>query len=177
MTLHSPQVPINVDPATGVWTTDNLPMIYMPRHFFINYHSAMEKALGETSYARALWDVGYKSAWQWCQRESATHKLRGLDVFRHYMQRLSQRGWAQFSVQSIDAATGSASIRLDHSVFVLGAGPDAGRKTCYLFASWFPGSLEWAAHDGGLSWKLECTEVQCASEGTHDHCLFNTEPV
>ena len=37
MTLHSPQVPINVDPSTGVWTTDNLPMIYMPRHFFINY--------------------------------------------------------------------------------------------------------------------------------------------
>src|SRR5579864_5694732 len=176
MTLHPPHVPINVDPVTGVWTTDNLPMIYMPRHFFINYHTAMEMALGATNYARALWDSGYKSAWQWCERESAPNTLRGLDVFRHYMRRLSQRGWAQFSVQSLDEATGSATVRLDHSVFVLG-GPNAGRKTCYLFASWFPGSLEWAARDRALSWKLECAEVQCASEGSSDHCLFETRPM
>src|SRR4051812_54303 len=115
--MSAPAVPIDVDPVTGVWTTNDLPMIYIPRHFFINYHTEMEKALGERQYSRAVWKMGYDSAWQWCERESATHKLRGLDVFRHYMRRLSQRGWGQFSVQSIDDVTGRATVRLDHSIF------------------------------------------------------------
>jgi hypothetical protein len=177
MTLYPPEVLINVDPSTGVWTTDQLPMIYMPRHFFINYHIAMEESLGENDYSRAVWKVGYQSAWQWCERESATHKLRGIDVFRHYMRRLSQRGWGRFSIQSIDEATGSALVRVDHSAFVLGRGTNTGRKTCYVFSSWLPGSLEWAARDMGSSWNLTCSEIQCCSEGMHDHCIFETRPL
>ena len=41
-----PQVPIEVDESTGVWTTDGLPMLYVPRHFFVNNHTAIEEALG-----------------------------------------------------------------------------------------------------------------------------------
>ena len=44
-----PQLPINVDPDTGVWTTDALPMLYVPRHFFTNNHVAVEDALGRLS--------------------------------------------------------------------------------------------------------------------------------
>ena len=42
--MASPQVPIAVDCATGMWTTDGLPMLYMPRHFFMNYYAAMAAA-------------------------------------------------------------------------------------------------------------------------------------
>ncbi|MGF4001748.1 DUF5943 domain-containing protein, partial [Staphylococcus aureus] len=38
VTTMQPQLPINVDPDTGVWTTDALPMLYVPRHFFTNNH-------------------------------------------------------------------------------------------------------------------------------------------
>ena len=45
-----PQLPIDVDPDTGVWTTDALPMLYVPRHFFTNNHTAVEEALGRKTY-------------------------------------------------------------------------------------------------------------------------------
>jgi predicted hydrocarbon binding protein len=170
-----PQLPIEVDTQTGVWTTDNLPMIYMPRHFFINNHKAVEAALGMEAYAPILYDAGYKSAWQWCERESATHGLRGLDVFRHYMRRISQRGWAQFTIEELDAATGACAVRVDHSVFVYEYGRQAHARVCYMFAGWFPGALEWAARDLNREWKLTSHEAQCACEG-HDHCLFVIQP-
>lgn len=32
--MAAPEVPIEVDPVTGVWRTDGLPMVYLPRHFW-----------------------------------------------------------------------------------------------------------------------------------------------
>ncbi|MDX1465685.1 MAG: DUF5943 domain-containing protein, partial [Halomonas sp.] len=51
MTKMAPELPIDVDAETGVWTTDALPMLYVPRHFFINNHVAVEEALGVEKYA------------------------------------------------------------------------------------------------------------------------------
>jgi hypothetical protein len=114
-----PQVPIEVDEATGVWTTDGLPMLYVPRHFFVNNHTAIEEALGRGKYATLLYDAGYKSAYFWCASEAKTHGLSGLPVFEHYLKRLSQRGWGQFRFETADARSGAAEIRLDNSLFVL----------------------------------------------------------
>lgn len=172
-----PAVPIEVDERTGAWTTDGMPMIYMPRHFFLNNHVAVEKALGCDVYAKQLYDAGYLSAWQWCERESVTHGLRGVDVFLHYMQRVSQRGWAQFTVVSVDENTGAATVRLDNSVFVFQEPRPEGEKTCYMFAGWFPGALEWAGQNTGKKWRLRGREVQCACEGAHGHCLFEVMPI
>lgn len=174
---NPPAIPIDVDPQSGVWTTDGMPMIYMPRHFFLNNHRAVEEGLGRDVYAKLLYDAGYRSAWQWCDREAVTHALRGVDVFRHYMKRISQRGWAQFSIVSVDEKTGAAVVRLDHSVFTYGQEKPTGRRVCYMFAGWFPGALEWAAQDMGLNWKLTSEETQCAADGAHDHCLFEVAPI
>ncbi len=81
----APQVPIEVDPETGVWSTDGMPMLYFPRHFFINNHAAVEAALGSEPYARLLYEAGHTSAYQWCEAEARTHGLRGADVFRHLL--------------------------------------------------------------------------------------------
>ena len=59
--MADPQVPIDVDPATGIWTTDGLPMIYMPRHFFVNYYSAMDEALGREKHHAMLFAASHKS--------------------------------------------------------------------------------------------------------------------
>ena len=111
-----PQVPIEVDESTGVWTTDGLPMLYVPRHFFVNNHTAIEDALGRQKYATLLYDAGYKSAYFWCASEAKTHGLSGMPVFEHYLKRLSQRGWGQFRFQTADAKTGAAEIRREHLV-------------------------------------------------------------
>ena len=176
MAGNPPSVAIEVDPETGIWTTDGMPMIYMPRHFFLNNHLAVERALGREVYARHLYDAGYRSAWQWCERESKTHSLRGLDIFRHYMKRVSQRGWAQFTIVALNGETGAATVRLDHSVFIYGEGNKPDDRVCYMFAGWMPGALEWAAFDTGKAWKLSGEETQCACEQGRDHCLFEVRP-
>jgi Domain of unknown function (DUF5943)/V4R domain len=173
--MGKPQVPIEVDDASGIWRVDGMPMILVPRHFFVNNHAAIESALGEARYAEQLFAAGHKSAYVWCEKEARTHGLSGIAVFHHYMKRLSQRGWGQFSVETVDAETGRARVRVDHSVFVL-EHEGAPRKTCYMFGGWFPGALEFVAASSGRRLQLSATEVQCAAEGVHDHCIFKTEP-
>ena len=120
--MADPRVPIDVDPSTGIWTTDGLPMIYMPRHFFMNYYCAMDAALGREQHRAMLYAASHKSAVQWAAAEAGTHGLRDVAVFQHYLSRLSQRGWAQLTLLSVELdgpAGPSAEVRADHSAFAL----------------------------------------------------------
>lgn len=170
----TPQLPIEVDEATGVWTTDGLPMLYVPRHFFTNNHVAVEAALGREKYAEILYPAGYKSAFFWCEKEAATHGLSGLAVFEHYLKRLSQRGWGQFSFIMADPATGHAQIALRNSAFVLQQ-PDRHGKLCFMFEGWFAGAMDWVGQNLGHGYKTVSFESQCASEGA-DTCIFTVKP-
>ena len=174
--MGKPQVPIEVDEASGVWSVDGMPMILVPRHFFINNHVAVEAALGEPRYAQQLFDAGHKSAYVWCEREAKTHGLTGIAVFNHYMKRLSQRGWGQFRVEAMDAERGTGRVRVDHSVFVLERADTAPRKSCYMFRGWFCGALEYVAAAAGKALCLTAAETQCAADGRDDHCLFEIGP-
>jgi predicted hydrocarbon binding protein len=169
-----PQVPIEVDERSGVWTTDGLPMLYVPRHFFVNNHTAIEASLGREKYAELLYDAGYKSAHYWCGRESQTHGLAGVAVFEHYLERLSQRGWGKFCFVNVDAKTAHADIRLDHSAFVLASPGERGRL-CYMFAGWFSGAMDWVLEQSARQLRTISSETQCASEG-HPHCIFSVRP-
>src|SRR5215467_2907727 len=170
--VGKPQVDIQVDDATGRWSVDALPMILMPQHFFLNNHFAVEAELGPERLAEVLRPAGYRSAYHWCEREAAYHRLGGLDVFRHYMRRLTQRGWGQFKPEEVDLDAGRARIRVDNSAFVDDARRSSRRRLCYMFAAWFEGSLEYAAAAAGKKLKLTAHETCCAADGRHDHCLF-----
>lgn len=172
--MGKPAVAIEVDDATGRWSVDALPMILVPQHFFLNNFRAVEAALGAARHEAVLRPAGHRSAHVWCEREAAYHGLSGADVFRHYMRRLSQRGWAQFTVAALDPAAGTAEIRVDHSPFVEGDGPP-GRR-CYMFASWLEGALDHVAAAAGGEPRSRAREVYCQAEGQHDHCLFRVEP-
>lgn len=169
-----PQIPIEVDETTGVWTTDGLPMVYVPRHFFVNNHTAIEAALGRETYSKLLYDAGYKSAYFWCASEAKTHGLAGLPVFEHYLKRLSQRGWGQFRFQTVDARSGAAQIRLENSLFVLAQAATAGTR-CYMFAGWFAGAMDWVLDTTGVRLKTHSIETECGGAG-HSHCLFRVRP-
>ena len=168
--MANPQVPIDVDPATGIWTTDGLPMIYMPRHFFVNYYSAMDAALGREKHQEMLFAASHMSAVQWAEAEARTHGLRDVAVFRHYLDRLSQRGWATFTILSVDLAGPSAHVRVDNSVYALQLG-QTGQTECAMFAGSLAGCLEWATADAGKPAKMTARETHCQAQG-HDHCLF-----
>jgi predicted hydrocarbon binding protein len=172
-----PQLPIDVDPQTGVWTTDALPMLYVPRHFFTNNHAGVEEALGRETYAGILYKAGYKSAYHWCAKEAEKHGISGVSVFEHYLKRLSQRGWGMFTIVEFDPTISHALIRLDNSSFVL-AQPGKQGKLCYMFEGWFAGAMDWVndtAPDSAVKGpRARSRESQCAGEG-HDCCVFHVE--
>lgn len=175
--MGKPAIEIEVDDATGRWRVDSLPMILVPQHFFLNNHRAVEAALGPERLAEVLRPAGHRSAHYWCEREAAFHGLDGPGVFRHYLCRLSQRGWAQFSILSLDPAAGRAEVRVDHSCFVDGDAAGPRQRRCYMFASWFEGALDYAAGRSGDEIGSAGREVYCAADGEHDHCLFKVGPL
>jgi len=179
--MGRPQVPIEVDDASGVWSVDGMPMILVPRHFLVNNHLAIEAALGATRYAALLYEAGHRSAYTWCEREARTHGLKDAEVFHHYMNRLSQRGWGQFTVESLEPAIGRARVCVANSAFVLaqvvpGHHVDSPRKTCTMFRGWLAGALEFVGTLLGKRLELGSEEIQCAAEGRQDRCVFETAP-
>ena len=167
-------------PNTGVWTTDALPMLYVPRHFFTNNHTAVEEALGLDTYAEILYKAGYKSAYFWCDKEAKQHGLAGMAVFEHYLKRLSQRGWGIFTITEADPSSSHARIELHHSSFVL-AQPGKVRQAVLHVRRLVRGrdGLGQRHRAGRLARRgrrLIPTRTQCAAEG-HDHCVFEVSPL
>ncbi|WP_163649247.1 DUF5943 domain-containing protein [Modicisalibacter sp. 'Wilcox'] len=175
MTKMAPELPIEVDSETGVWTTDALPMLYVPRHFFINNHVAVEEALGVETYADILYHAGYKSAWHWCQKEAELHGLEGVAVFEHYMKRLSQRGWGRFITEAIDLEAGTAQVRLEHSAFVYQLGK-VNRKVEYMFTGWFAGAMDQILEACGSDLRTSAEQTQSAAEEGCDVGRFTVIP-
>lgn len=175
--MGRPQVDIVVDDDTGRWSVDGIPMILMPQHFFLNNHLAVEAELGPARLEEVLRPAGYRSAYVWCEKEAAYHGLSGPEVFRHYLRRLSQRGWAQFRILELDPEAGRTEVRVEHSVFVDEERRRRGTPACYMFASWFEGALEYVAGAAGQPVKVRGREMYCAAEGRHDHCRFTVGPI
>lgn len=173
--MAKPEIEIDVDPRTGRWLVDAMPMILVPQHFYNNNHFAIEEAMGTEPFDRALAPAGRLSAYVWCRKQADIYHLSGTDVFAHYMKRLSQRGWGFFSIEAIDPTAGTASVRLDHSSFVTDETRGAGRKLCFMFAPWLAGALEYVCEEAGTPRSLAAYEVQCAAEG-HNCCRFEVEP-
>ncbi|WP_116474580.1 4-vinyl reductase [Zobellella maritima] len=176
MSVHAPEMPIEVDSETGVWTTDALPMLYVPRHFFVNNHMAIEEELGPERYAEILYKAGYKSAWHWCEKEAECHGISGDAVFEHYMKRLSQRGWGLFTIESLDIAAGTAKVRLDHSAFVYQYGK-VDRMVDYMFTGWFAGAVDQIAESQGLSVRTVARQTQSGAQNGCDYGLFEVSPI
>jgi len=169
-----PAVPIDVDETSGIWRTDGLPMVYLPRHFLVNNHLAVEAALGREAYSAILHQATAKSAVEWCK---AQVRGKGLDpeaTFRHYFQRLSQRGWGQFSIDELNIADQSGRIGLRNSIFSLEAGQWSGQRMCYMFEGFITGAFSFLLrHPAAMLGKVKAEEIHCACQGQHDHCRFD----
>ncbi len=169
--MAEPQVPIEVDPDTGIWRTDGLPMIYLPRHFLVNLQQSIEAAIGAEGYRAILYASSDLSALQWCRAESTTHGLSAVDTFRHYLNRLSQRGYGRMEITALDEKAGRAEVIVRHSAFALGYGPETGRPVCYTFEGSFAGGMRHILEAAGRPGTPVCREVACVAAG-HPECRF-----
>jgi predicted hydrocarbon binding protein len=166
-----PAVPIDVDETSGIWRTDGLPMVYLPRHFLVNNHLAVEEALGREAYRASLRASTAKSAIEWCEAQVRGKGLDAEATFRHYFRRLSQRGWGQFSIDALEFAGRRGSISLRNSIFALEAGQRPGQRVCYMFEGFVTGAFSFLL--GIAATEVECEEACCACDGPHDHCRFD----
>jgi len=168
-------VPVAVDPATGAWSVDGQPVILVPRHFWAFVQMECERRFGVAA-TREVYDAATrKAAKVWCEREAKRHGLSGIAVFRHYLDRMSRRGWARMTIEAVDPKDGTARIRLDHSALAAEYGPGTGRRVCYMFAAAFEGAMEWVAETAGGARSLTAEETQCAAEGA-PCCRFEVRP-
>jgi hypothetical protein len=174
--MGKPQVDIEVDDLTGRWLVDALPMILVPQHFLLNNHYAVEAVLGPEKLEEVLRPAGHRSAYFWCEKEAAHHGMSGVEVFRLYMRRITQRGWGQFDIVKLEPETGIAQVRLRNSAMVDEAHRVRGRRVCYMFSAWLEGALDYVAASTGRKQPLKGREVYCAAEGAHDHCLLEVSP-
>ncbi|MBS97698.1 MAG: hydrocarbon binding protein [Oceanospirillaceae bacterium] len=176
MGTHAPEMPILVDDETGVWTTDALPMLYVPRHFFVNNHMGIEEEIGAERYAEILYKAGYKSAYYWCEKEAEAHGISGAAVWDHYMKRLSQRGWGFFITEELDLEKGTARVRLENSAFVYQYGK-VNRKVDYMFTGWFAGAMDQIAESLGYPVRTVAEQTQSAAEEGCDYGIFEVRPL
>lgn len=169
--MANPEVPIDVDAETGVWRSDGLPMLYVPRHFFVNNHRAVETALGVEPYRAVLAAACEESARYWCEQNAQHHGLAPAATFHHYLNRLSQRGWGRFTTELLDPARGTAKVRVEQSAFALEYGAGAGRRVCYMFEGFLSRAFRFLLLATGLSGEPVCSETSCAAD-RHPHCSF-----
>lgn len=170
--MAQPQVPIDVDPETGIWRTDGLPMMYLPRHFMVNMQKGIENAIGAEAYRGVLYESSELSALQWCRAEAKTHGLSPVETFRHYLKRMSQRGHGLPEITALDETAGTATVTVRHSAFALGYGPETGRNVCYVFEGSFGGGMRYVLEMAGQGSRAPiCREVACAADG-HPECRF-----
>lgn len=166
--MTAPAVDISVDPETGAWMTDGLPMLYVPRHFLMGVLETVRTAIGRDAADAYFYTAGHAAAERWCAAQAERLGLSGIAVFHFYMQRLSERGWGLFDGSGIDPDTGTGTVVLRHSAFVAHAGI-IGARTCSFCAGWAPGALAWVGRSQGRDWRLRGTEMRCAAEG-HETC-------
>jgi len=151
-------------------------MLYVPVHFFVNNHLAIEKELGVERYAKLLYVAGYTSAWTWCEHEAEVHDLGGVAVFEHYMSRLSQRGWGRFEILDIDLAGATASVAVLHSVFHRPDEADT-RSGDYMFTGWFAGAMDQILAASGQNTRTRAEQVFHEGQTEAPYGLFRVHPV
>ena len=167
-------VPVKVDPHTGVWSVDDVPMIFLPRHYWSAVIEAVESRYGVEAAADIYFEATHKSAYLWCEKEPVTHQLAGIEVFHHYMRRMTERGWGKFTVKSVAPENGCARIALEHSAIAL-ARPDSQRTVCHSFNGVFCGAMEYVAAAAGQAVSLRSREIQCRANGAA-YCEFEVVP-
>ncbi len=169
--MPAPEVLIDVEAETGIWRTDGVPMIYTPRMFLVNMQRTVEEAIGVEAFRRILYTSSDLSAVQWCRNQAATRGLAPEETFRHYLRRLSQRGFGQITIAALDAAAGTGTVIVRNSAFALGYGTEAGRRVCYMFEGSFGGGMRHVLEASGTPGEPLCEEVACVAAGAAE-CRF-----
>jgi len=164
-------VPVSVDERTGIWSVDSLPMILMPRHFWIFVKSEIESRLGFQEAETLFLKSGVPAARHWCKEAAKEKGIQGEELLQYYFSQRGKRGMGLFSLLEFDPEWKSARVRIDYSVYAEGAGQNVGRNVCYPMNGAFIGAMSFISSSNGSCREYGAVEVECKANGG-DHCEF-----
>lgn len=173
-----PSIDISVDPDTGVWSSDGLPMIYAPRHWIVGINKEVEAALGREAFVDLMYRTSYRAAQHWCSQQAEVFGIGGIDLFRRYLVKSSERGLAQFSLLDDRLDAGFITVELRNSCYVLhhrqfAAGSPSEEALCFAFTGSFAGAADWIAKANGMEQGFTGVERRCAAVTGGDSCLLD----
>ncbi len=158
----------------GSLTLDAIPMILMPRWFFVAILKQVEKIAGREAAERIYYAAGYEGADKWARAHMETMRLSGVAVMAQYLGSAERRGWGRFEILEFVENEGRGRFRLHHSAVAEEMGCTSSLACIHL-----PGSLAGAFQTildcQGIDLKVLGREIKCRSKGD-DYCEFVIEP-
>jgi len=144
-------------------TLDTVPMVLMPRWFFVGILKRVVAEAGVDAAAKIYYQAGYEGAYNW-SKVQIDKGLSGSAVMEQYLGSMTNRGWGRFEIISLDEANGRGVFRLHNSALALEL-----EQTEVVSCLWVPGALAGSMQViSGLkddSLKIRGREVQCLSTG------------
>jgi hypothetical protein len=101
--------------SVGELSLRGLPMLLMPRHFFRYILREVNKVAGHDALFKIYRQAGYDGAISFCEAFQKSHKCTPKQAVQGYLDEMNLRGWGQFSIQELDAATGTMEVLLRNS--------------------------------------------------------------
>jgi hypothetical protein len=112
--------------STGRLSLNGLPMVLMPRHFFRYILREVHRAVPAEVFQKIYWHAGYDGAVSFCESFRKSHSCSPQEAVVGYLAEMSIRGWGHYSIQSIDARTGTMKVVIQDSALVAEEGIPSG---------------------------------------------------
>lgn len=154
---------------------DTVPMVLMPRWFFVAIKKQIEKLSGNDISKQIYYNAGYEGATLWVQTHIKEAGLSRKAIMEQYLGSASMRGWGHFTILSFEMDEGRGHFQLYNSAVATETGQSVGTVCDHL-----PGSLAGAFqaildHDG-KNLKVIGREIKCICQG-NQWCEFIVEPL
>ena len=153
---------------------DTVPMVLMPRWFFVAIKKQVQKLCGPDAARRVLYEAGWEGAQKWArvQMESG---LNGRAVMEQYMNSAGLRGWGNLKVSEYDEEAARVVVKLYNSSVAEETGVAEGCVCDHLPGS-IAGAMTAILEHKGIKRDLVGKEVQCLSGGA-SHCIFEVSQI
>jgi len=153
---------------------DSIPMVLMPRWFFVSIIREAEKFAGRAAAEKIYYAAGYDGAFKWAQTHIKKMNLSGKEVMEQYLGSAGLRGWGRFEILKFVAEEGSGLFRLYHSAVSEEMG-NIGRLACIHLPGSLAGAFQAILDQIGQDLKVVGREISCRSKGDN-LCEFVVEP-
>jgi len=152
---------------------DTVPMLLMPRWFFVAIKKQVEKLAGQDIAKNVFYEAGYEGATKWAQTQMREAGLTGQEVMEQYLRSASLRGWGRFEIVSFEEEKGKGLFRLHKSAVAEETGRGS-KVVCDHLPGSLAGAFQAILDQKGKTLKVVGRERKCISKGD-DLCEFVVE--